>query len=197
MVSNKIASPVKGWWKWIMNPQGVKIYMDYNPKKGWTSSKGGDSFLWARKEIGEIKKELIETIGPVNNTLVYELFGKKSAEKGASQMKRFDRILVMVAKRFSKKRMLDKFLEMIPQRGYGYIEQVDYNEKKSTLKLKMKNTFESTNHHETKRPICHCLAGVFAGAACVVFGRNMECEETKCTAIGDKHCEFSIYPERG
>lgn len=51
-----------------------------------------------------------------------------------------------------------------------------------------------------QRPVCHFLAGFFAGMA-VAYAELLElspaysCQETKCIAMGDSYCEFKLSPQ--
>jgi predicted hydrocarbon binding protein len=45
-------------------------------------------------------------------------------------------------------------------------------------------------HVNAQKPICHFISGYFAGVLSVVFGKNVECLETKCSANNDRYCEF-------
>ncbi|MEW6329112.1 MAG: 4-vinyl reductase, partial [Candidatus Micrarchaeota archaeon] len=83
--------------------------------------------------------------------------------------------------------------KQVPQRGYGNIEILEYDEKKPYILLRV---FNSSNAEgmKTEWPVCYDLAGMFAGAAEVVFDKEMYCMETKCIAKGDEFCEFEVYP---
>jgi predicted hydrocarbon binding protein len=41
-----------------------------------------------------------------------------------------------------------------------------------------------------QKPICHFISGYFAGVLSVLFGKDVECLETKCSANNDRYCEF-------
>jgi len=50
-------------------------------------------------------------------------------------------------------------------------------------------------HGKSDEPVCHMLAGGVAGAANALLGReDMEAQETKCLAKGDKKCVFECRP---
>jgi len=46
-------------------------------------------------------------------------------------------------------------------------------------------------HHGTSKPVCHHIAGIFAGAGLINYP-GIEATETKCMAKGDPYCEFVI-----
>lgn len=80
--------------------------------------------------------------------------------------------------------------------GYGRGKTVQQGEE-FIFEVRYSNVAESLKNQGFKRPVCHFLAGFFAGAAeawaeMVEPSRSYSCVETKCVAIGDPHCEFRL-----
>ncbi len=75
------------------------------------------------------------------------------------------------------------------QRGEEFIFTVRYS-----------SVAESFKNDGLGRPVCHFLAGFFAGMAeayaeLVKPYRSYSCVETKCVAKGDPHCEFKLFAQ--
>ena len=75
------------------------------------------------------------------------------------------------------------------QRGEEFIFEVRHS-----------SVAESFKNQGLERPVCHFLAGFFAGMAeayaeLVKPSLSYSCVETKCEAIGDPHCEFNLFAQ--
>jgi len=67
--------------------------------------------------------------------------------------------------------------------------------KMATLKsmtVKIEDCFIPKAIGNTGQTSCHLLRGFFVGALETMTGRKCSCEETKCIARGDPHCEFQL-----
>jgi predicted hydrocarbon binding protein len=189
------AESVKGWWKSKKPPGGVEeTFVDYDEKNGEVLLKGiTSSIVNARPELSELQKEFERIIGPANKTIRYNT-GRGTTTEAVGQIQGF---IIKVMRIFSRKKIIKKLLEQFPERGYGVAELLDFDEKRMTARIAVRNSYNAMGYGKTKEPVCHAVAGIFAGGGNVVFGiSNMECRETKCIAKGDPHCEFYVYPER-
>lgn len=76
------------------------------------------------------------------------------------------------------------------KRGKEFVFEV----KDSSIAQYLKDT-------QLSRPVCHFLAGFFAGMAeayaeLIKPSASYSCVETKCIAIGDPRCEFKLFPQQ-
>lgn len=80
--------------------------------------------------------------------------------------------------------------------AYGFcIGNAEIDREKQTITLKLRESFIAKELTEEgyDRPICHFLAGAFAGFAEAWAGEECSCIETKCMAMGHPHCEFEVF----
>jgi len=69
--------------------------------------------------------------------------------------------------------------------------------KEPVFMVKYSSVAESLKNSGLERPVCHFLAGFFAGMAeayaeLLKPSLTYSCVETKCVAIGDSYCEFKL-----
>lgn len=187
------AEPVKDWWKTRKPPRGVEeTFVDYDERRGEITFKGAiPSLISARHEECELQKEFKRIVGPAYKSIMYDMVGRLTTTDALGMTQR---LAIKVIRLFSKRKIGEIFLEQFYERGYGLAEIMEFDAKNQKVKLMVKNSFIATGYSRTKEPVCYSVAGIFAGAGDVLFSRRMECEETKCIAKGDKHCEFEIYP---
>jgi len=189
------AEPVKDWWKTRKPPRGVEeTFVDYDEKKGEITFKGAiPSLISARHEECELQKEFKKIVGPAYKSIIYDMVGRLTTTDALGMTQR---LAIRVVRLFSKRKIGEMFLEQFYERGYGVAEILEFDAKNHRARLKVKNSFIATGYGKTKEPVCYSVAGIFAGAGDILFGRRMECRETKCIAKGDPYCEFEAYPEK-
>jgi predicted hydrocarbon binding protein len=80
-------------------------------------------------------------------------------------------------------------LEMFSMHGgWGKVwTKVDFQKQKAVIQIHNLVTARQTKANE---PICHFISGYIAGVLGVMFDKNIECKETKCSAKNDSFCEF-------
>jgi predicted hydrocarbon binding protein len=74
--------------------------------------------------------------------------------------------------------------------GWGKV-RARVNFQKQTAIVRIRNSV-TTRRTKAKEPVCHFINGYVAGALGVVFGKEIECVETRCKAKGDAFCEFRV-----
>lgn len=72
--------------------------------------------------------------------------------------------------------------------GWGIFDLKENNT--NGLVIRVENSFIARGYGISKVPVCHFLRGYNAGLAEVLKGKELDSEETKCMAKGDKCCEF-------
>jgi predicted hydrocarbon binding protein len=189
------AEPVKEWWRGEKPPErATELFLDYDEVKGEVFFMGlTSSMVLSRYERVELQKELEKIMGPAYKTIMYESVGRDGTKETVNMIQKF---FVRVLRMFSKRRIVESLLKNYSQRGGGMAELVYIDEKNSTGRIIVRNSNFARGYKKSDKPVCHILAGMFAAGGDVVFGRRMECRETKCVAKGDDHCEFELFPEK-
>jgi predicted hydrocarbon binding protein len=62
------------------------------------------------------------------------------------------------------------------------------------IKVSLEDSFFAKAIGRTGQPECHIVRGILEGTAKVVFGKDYQCQETKCLSKGDALCEFLLAP---
>ncbi len=190
--SDSDAAPVKDWWKGREPPKGAEeLFIEYDEKKGEVFFKGvTNTIVFAVEEKAELQKDLERMIGPASKTIMYESVGRISTKEGISTLQKFS---ANVFRRISKRKIAEKLLENYSQRGSGLMEIIEFDEKNLKGKIRVRNSHFALAYKKSKVPVCHAMAGTFAAGGDMMFGKRMECKETKCLAMGHPYCEFKIF----
>lgn len=196
-VSGKPAAREKACWTRRKSIPGTKeMSLGFDPHKGEVFFRGASSIIVSRPEQYTCLREFERILGPASGTLFYEGFGKTTAIDGVRQMRKTDRALIMLAKLISKKKITEKLAGQLSERGYGSGKLLEFDNRNKHIRISVRNCYNTIGYGKKKERVCYIMAGIVAGAASVVFGIDMDCEETKCTARGDPHCEFRAYPAK-
>jgi hypothetical protein len=166
------------------------FHLEYNEKKGEIFYNKVSSLIRGRAEVATLQKEFEKIIGPATKTVLYKVCKYEASHylsKGRS-------LLVKILRPISKKFLYLKLLEEMYHRGYGVPELVSIDDKKSTLCMRVKNCYNAIGYKNFKKPICHQLSGIIAGASKVIFNKDVDCVERKCIGAGDNYCEFEVRP---
>ncbi len=90
---------------------------------------------------------------------------------------------------------LKLFGNFLSSSGWGEISMVDVCPKKAHAIVGVRNSpIASRLKKKAKNPADHILRGYFAGLFTKAFGKDVDCVELKCIALGDSSCEFIIKP---
>jgi len=92
-------------------------------------------------------------------------------------------------KRGLKAEDMEDALEMFLTRGgWGKVSaKIDVENQSAIFRIWNSVTSRKT---KSKEPTCHFVNGYLSGMLCAIFGKNIECTETKCAAKNNKFCEF-------
>jgi len=144
--------------------------------------------------LSKLQKEIEELTGPAVRQILYNA----TKESSLQEMHRYKKKYFAHKKVYSPKKQFSFFFEEVPQRGLGVISLKELNLETLTVLLHVDNCFNAQSYTvKTKKPVCFAMSGMFAGVAESIFAKDMICTETKCTAMGDKHCEFVINEKKG
>jgi len=78
--------------------------------------------------------------------------------------------------------------------GFGVIESISF--KGDCVTVSIRNNINARTHEHSSTPVCYFAQGVLAGIASEIYNANYDCEEVKCIAMGDTHCEFLLSPAK-
>lgn len=197
----KITSLKKKYTKKTQEKCEIKIrkgykreYIYFDENTGKIRVHGLNVLIFPRCWIAEIQKEFERIIGPATKTIFYNINKKCTINDLPSIIN--SNIIAKILKKLSKRRLMFELFRDANMFGYGIIELQSFNENAAEFKIKIKNCYNSIGYINTKKPICYYTTGLISGAAEVIFGRGMDCTETKCKGKGDDYCEFYVYPAK-
>jgi predicted hydrocarbon binding protein len=111
-----------------------------------------------------------------------EIMAKNIQEMGAGKLE--------VYRKFIKKGKLQGYGEF----GVPLLESLITGMKREA-KVYVNSSFFSHAAGQTGKTECWIIAGMIAGAAKIIYGREMVCVEEKCGSKGDPRCEFHLKPQ--
>jgi len=78
--------------------------------------------------------------------------------------------------------------------GWGQIDRTDLDFENARALVSVTDSPVAAACKNVKAPVDAFMRGFLAGLFTVYFGRNVECIESKCAALGESHCDFVIKP---
>ena len=171
------------------------------------------SELFARSFLSRLQMEFEKIIGPAARTIFYNIYKKSVIENMKTLENPFFRIFSKISlsafgkvflKPFNKimTKILGKLLlKLIPQkiqkecheRGVGTFEIIIKDPKKYEFSIRIYNSYNTLGYGKTDHPVCYSLSAGIAGTVTALVGKEIDCRETKCIAMGDPYCEFELY----
>jgi len=82
------------------------------------------------------------------------------------------------------------FIKLSERLGLKKIEIVHFNP--AAIKIRLYNGITPQGIKKSNRPICFFEAGLYSGFLQNVFQKKLDLKETKCMAMGDSYCEFTL-----
>ncbi len=140
--------------------------------------------------LADLQKHLEETLGLSSKGFLY-LAGEKSAREGHALFERPDE---------SRPASPDETVRLaasiapLALLGWGRLELGAIDPGAHRFLVTLENSPIAEAYGESKRPVCHLLAGWVAGIAERVLGRSFLCEEMSCVSQGKPRCEFQLRP---
>jgi len=99
-------------------------------------------------------------------------------------------------KRFAmeEKKMTSLWTDLFNISGFGKVQVVDITKEKTILKLEKNNFAElyTKEYGIQKQPVCHLLTGIFRNFIEKTSGKEVECKEISCVAMGNRVCTFEL-----
>ena len=138
-----------------------------------------------------LKKELGTNVRN-SNELFYNT-GKDAVKRMQDSFVKFlgDSATVLMS---DPKTALNAFVEILSYLGLGGISVAEFTPQ--ATKFIVRHSAEAQEYANlkegSKSPVCHALAGIFAGVCEGVSRSPVKCRETSCIACEDDFCEFVI-----
>lgn len=138
----------------------------------------------------DLQKQLEATVGLSSKGFVY-LAGEKSAREGHAF---FDRLGGTSPDPADEPALLAHSIAPLAFLGWGRfaVSPVDAAAHRYLVTLEGSPLAEA--YGESKKPVCHLVAGWVAGTAEHVLGQSFLCEEIACRSQGRPRCEFQLRP---
>lgn len=146
---------------------------------------GDRAFLGRTKHFARMLSKMREKFGTGGEVLLYEEgynWGKETWEDFAGALRTG----------FARSN-LDVILKLYQALGWFKLEGVEHDRQSHLVNVRTSSNFECEGE-KSLRPHSDFVRGHLCGALTAILGEEMVCEETRCTAAGDRLCEFSLRP---
>lgn len=133
----------------------------------------------------DLQKQIEAILGDEASALFYEAGIRAGRESTRVLLEEWEERGINFLKRWG---------EFYQSAGVGWfkLEDININFEKENGNIQIKQSFIAEEYGKSDQPVCHFLCGFFAGVLQEVLGEKLTCEEVKCTAKGDPHCEFKF-----
>ena len=147
---------------------------------------GGVRVFLSPTEILNVTRKKIIGIGPAGRRFMYEA-GKAAGRRYAEAVEE------IYGEVEAKNRFVETCKKFGSLTGWGHLDVVEENFEAAVFKLTLKNTFFTSNKPEKT---CEYNAGMLAGSAEVILGREMDVMEMQCVNESEENdeCVFSMKP---
>ncbi len=150
------------------------------------------SIIFQRNFPAQLQTAMVESMGAPALRLLYQT-AKENASASAKAVA--DSIVGMLGK-LDRKRMAEEMLKQFPKRGYGIATLESIDPSSDRIVISVDNCFNAPSEKDPNHT-CAIAAGILAGAAFSVTGKEMDAVETNCVARGDPYCRFELNPVKG
>jgi predicted hydrocarbon binding protein len=144
----------------------------------------GEAMILARREVfRDMFKRLGEIFGTGGETIVFEE-GEASGESDAKRLiEVFGRELALLN--------IPELSNLYLTLGWGRPELVKFNAIPFSATIRLYDSFECSGQKSMK-PHSYFIRGHMTGLINTLFQKKVNCIETKCVALGDSFCEFTL-----
>lgn len=146
----------------------------------------GRCILFPQSGMAAMFQEIVRLFGTGGESILFRA-GYSVGKQGSDELAKLFGADEMTSNRAA-------FLGLFVALGWGRMEAVEVSADLSEFSLKLTDGFESEGVRASK-PNCHFSRGLVVGSTEALFGRSFECEETKCSALGDPYCLFHVTPK--
>jgi KaiC/GvpD/RAD55 family RecA-like ATPase/predicted hydrocarbon binding protein len=150
-----------------------------------TISIGGARFVLSNAElVNTLLGQAVKLLG--FKTISEQVYGLYKSS-GETELKAFIKAMNIPLATSSPKHILDMFAGYLSAVGSGIAEMTKFTNEE--IIFNVRHSLCSMNG-SPEMPMGQYLAGTLAGAAELVLGKKVRCDETKCVSKGDDYCEF-------
>ncbi len=167
----------------------------YKPEAAFSREEGSISFSGERTLLLPMSEyqHLIDELTGMYPELVKEVLYQSAFRTGVSMA---SKVAPMIADSVLSFRYL---VEMFSKSGEGALEVVEFEPQTARGLVRGRNLAVAGRAAQMKlfrfpQVVDDNCAGRLAGYASGILGRRVTCEELRCTARGDSHCEFHLRP---
>ena len=164
--------------------------VDMDPKGGAFRLLQQRLLIVRPEALVDLQKHLEETIGLSSKGFLY-LAGEKSASEGHDV---FASLAPAPAESLAPLDALRKRIGAMSLLGWGRLDVVAEDPSARRFLVSLEDSPIAEAYGDSKRPVCHLLAGWIAGTAQAVLAEDLLCEEVACRAQGRPRCEFRLRP---
>lgn len=181
-----------------MDDQAIEWLKEIVPdkKKGELNLAGHRHVIVDAASFRAYRDAISEILGHGSDAVLY-LAGKRHTEDFVKKMLKKSMIAGMIKSfGWGRNKIGEKITNILTQYGFGAatIEKIDFDGESVII---LKNSCIATSYDKKqKKAVCSYIAGLLAGGAKAITGKEYECRETHCTAKGDKHCRFLLKLEK-
>ena len=168
----------------------VKHNAFHDPLRGETIFKDGSSLILPQGYMAHYQRELESLLGEKPTKKMEYILTKKSSIVTANTIKNKKAAGYLHS---PVNFLLREMVKQTQSRGFGIPIVQEFYPGKPYLRLIVKNSFNAHGYFKARKPVCYRMAALCAGFGTALFNRDMDCMETKCTAKGDRFCEFMVY----
>lgn len=144
----------------------------------------GETMILVRREVfGDMFNRLGEIFGTGGETIVFEE-GEATGESDA-------RRLIEVFGRDLAQQSIPELSSLYLTLGWGRPELLRFNAIPFSATIRLSDSFECSGQKSTK-PHSNFIRGHMIGLINTLFQKKVQCVETKCSALGDPFCEFTV-----
>ena len=164
--------------------------VDVDPQGGAFRVSDQRLLILRPEALVDLQKHLEGTIGLSSKGFLY-LAGERSAREG------HDLFASLAPSGADARDPLDVLRERVAAMallGWGRLEVAAEEPSAHRFLVSLDDSPLAEAYGNSKKPVCHLLAGWIAGTAQAVLGESLLCEEIACRAQGKARCEFRLRP---
>jgi predicted hydrocarbon binding protein len=155
----------------------------FSPEKGAFFYKDVRYLLIRPETLAAFQKAIEKELGPKSSRILFQ----SGFQGGSLSSKKYREVF-----RISDLEIVKFMVEMGPQIGWGRFQLEDFDTAKKRLVVRVDHSPFAEAYGPSPVPVCHLIRGVLSGTASVVFGKEVEGEESACIAKGDSFCRFEV-----
>ncbi len=164
--------------------------IEADPAAGWFRLSGQRLLILRPEALVDLQKQLEGTVGLSSKGFLY-LAGEKSATEGHAL---FGDFLRPRGPDEDEPAVLARSIAPLGLLGLGRFDVAPVDVGAHRYLVTLENSPLAEVYGESRKPVCHLLAGWVAGTARRVLGGNFLCEEMTCRSQGKPRCEFQLRP---